>query len=130
MEMQSDGSNRVNRGGSWNNNARNCRSANRNNNSPSNSNNNLGFRLALVPAQGRTDVFIEQDCVLQLAIPCTATNSAGYPPLVGLSENGGALGQETRGVLLEPRQRRGGNAELQFGGHETEATASRRRRAA
>ena len=33
------------RGGSWNNNARNCRSANRNNNDPGNRNNNLGFRL-------------------------------------------------------------------------------------
>jgi hypothetical protein len=41
------GSNRVNRGGSWNNTARNCRSANRNRNDPSNRNNNLGFRLAL-----------------------------------------------------------------------------------
>ena len=40
------GSNRVNRGGSWNNNANNCRCANRNNNSPSNNNNNLGFRPA------------------------------------------------------------------------------------
>jgi formylglycine-generating enzyme required for sulfatase activity len=40
------GSNRVNRGGSWNNNARNCRSANRNNNTPDNRNNNLGFRLS------------------------------------------------------------------------------------
>ncbi len=39
-------SNRVNRGGSWNNNATNCRVANRNNNTPSNRNNNLGFRLA------------------------------------------------------------------------------------
>jgi hypothetical protein len=39
------GSNRVKRGGSWNNNAQNCRSANRNNNTPSNRNNNLGFRL-------------------------------------------------------------------------------------
>jgi hypothetical protein len=39
------GSNRVKRGGSWNNNANNCRVANRNNNSPDNSNNNLGFRL-------------------------------------------------------------------------------------
>ncbi len=47
----SDGSNRVIRGGSWNNNARNCRAANRNNNDPGNRNNNLGFRLALVPAQ-------------------------------------------------------------------------------
>jgi hypothetical protein len=41
------GSNRVNRGGSWNNDARNCRSSNRNNNNPDNSNNNLGLRLAL-----------------------------------------------------------------------------------
>ena len=49
---QTDGSNRVLRGGSWNNNAQNCRSANRNNNNPDNRNNNNGFRLALVPAQG------------------------------------------------------------------------------
>jgi hypothetical protein len=35
------------RGGSWNNNARNCRSANRNRNTPDNRNNNIGFRLAL-----------------------------------------------------------------------------------
>jgi hypothetical protein len=41
-----ESSNRVNRGGSWNNDAGNCRVANRNNNSPGNSNNNLGFRLA------------------------------------------------------------------------------------
>ena len=40
------GSNRVIRGGSWNNNARNCRSANRNNNNPDNRNNNNGFRLS------------------------------------------------------------------------------------
>jgi hypothetical protein len=37
----------VNRGGSWNNTAANCRSANRNRNTPENRNNNLGFRLAL-----------------------------------------------------------------------------------
>ena len=40
------GDNRVLRGGSWINNGRNCRSANRNNNSPDNANNNIGFRLA------------------------------------------------------------------------------------
>lgn len=39
------GSNRVQRGGNYNNNAQNCRSANRNNNNPSNRNNNIGFRL-------------------------------------------------------------------------------------
>ena len=40
-----NGSNRVNRGGSWNNNAENCAVSNRNSNSPDNRNNNLGFRL-------------------------------------------------------------------------------------
>jgi formylglycine-generating enzyme required for sulfatase activity len=47
------GSNRVNRGGSWNNDAANCRSANRNRNNPGNRNNNLGFRLALAPQVSR-----------------------------------------------------------------------------
>jgi hypothetical protein len=37
----------VNRGGSWNNNANNCKVANRNNNNPGNSNNNIGFRLVV-----------------------------------------------------------------------------------
>ncbi|MCP4625677.1 MAG: hypothetical protein GY850_19485 [bacterium] len=41
----------MNRGGSWNNNASNCRSANRNRNSPGNRDNNLGFRLVVPPAQ-------------------------------------------------------------------------------
>lgn len=40
------GENRVIRGGSWGNNARNCRSAYRNRNHPGNQWNNLGFRLA------------------------------------------------------------------------------------
>jgi hypothetical protein len=37
----------VNRGGSWNNDAANCRSANRNTNDPTNRTNNNGFRMAL-----------------------------------------------------------------------------------
>jgi hypothetical protein len=44
--LSEGGSNRVNRGGTWNNPARNCRSANRNNNEPGNRNNNLGFRVS------------------------------------------------------------------------------------
>ncbi len=38
------GSNRVNRGGAWNNDASNARAANRNNNDPANRNDNLSFR--------------------------------------------------------------------------------------
>jgi len=53
-------SNRVNRGGSWNNNARNCRSANRNRNTPTNRNNNLGFRVALSSARGVDSLWAEQ----------------------------------------------------------------------
>ncbi|MCO6493223.1 MAG: hypothetical protein J5I98_32685 [Phaeodactylibacter sp.] len=37
----------MNRGGGWNNTARNCRAANRNNDTPANRNNDVGFRLAL-----------------------------------------------------------------------------------
>ena len=37
------------RGGSWNNNARNLRAANRNRNMPGNRNRNNGFRVALSP---------------------------------------------------------------------------------
>jgi hypothetical protein len=37
---------RVLRGGSWNNNPQNLRSANRNRNQPDNRNNNIGFRVA------------------------------------------------------------------------------------
>ncbi len=43
------GSNRVLRGGNWNGNALNCRSANRNHADPSNRNDNIGFRLVFVP---------------------------------------------------------------------------------
>lgn len=39
-------SNRVLRGGAWNNNADNCRVANRNNDNPGNRNDNNGFRLS------------------------------------------------------------------------------------
>ncbi|MDR1372553.1 MAG: SUMF1/EgtB/PvdO family nonheme iron enzyme [Dysgonamonadaceae bacterium] len=44
-ENRRGSSNRVLRGGSWNNNANNCRVSNRNNNNPYNRNNNYGFRV-------------------------------------------------------------------------------------
>ncbi|MCC5838839.1 MAG: SUMF1/EgtB/PvdO family nonheme iron enzyme [Opitutales bacterium] len=49
----SDGSSRVVRGGSWNNNnENNLRVENRNTNDPSNRNNNIGFRVLLGPVAG------------------------------------------------------------------------------
>jgi hypothetical protein len=45
-----EGHDRVVRGGSWNNNARNCRAAYRNTRTPGNRNNNIGFRVAAAPA--------------------------------------------------------------------------------
>lgn len=44
MDGPASGSNRVLRGGNWNNDSSNCRAAIRNNNSPGNTNNNNGFR--------------------------------------------------------------------------------------
>ena len=61
-----EGSNRVLRGGSWNNNARNTRSANRNRNNPAERNNN-GFRLAL--ARTKVDTPFDQ-IVIQTARVC------------------------------------------------------------
>ncbi|NCF84402.1 MAG: SUMF1/EgtB/PvdO family nonheme iron enzyme [Verrucomicrobiaceae bacterium] len=52
MGRRPTGSNRVIRGGSWNNNEDKTRCANRNNNNPYNANNNnIGFRAVPAPAQ-------------------------------------------------------------------------------
>ena len=47
--VASSGQYRVNRGGSWDNDARHCRVSYRYNSSPSNRNYNIGFRLVLLP---------------------------------------------------------------------------------
>ena len=44
-DVKKNASNRVNRGGSWNNNAKNCRVANCNRNNLSNRNNKVGVRF-------------------------------------------------------------------------------------
>lgn len=55
FRREASGSNRVMRGGSYNNDAGNCTSSNCNNNNPSNNNDNNGFRLVCSAApQGRT----------------------------------------------------------------------------
>ncbi len=80
-QASSTGSNRVNRGGSWNNNARNCRSANRNNNTPDNRNNNLGFRLASTQKlRDSVHSWIDRECLfVSRCLSCSGnarTNSA------------------------------------------------------
>ncbi|GHT68803.1 hypothetical protein AGMMS50239_34580 [Bacteroidia bacterium] len=53
--LNTKGSNRVNRGGRWNNDAQNVRVPNRNNNTPDNRNSNIGFRLASITKQQQID---------------------------------------------------------------------------
>lgn len=60
------GGRRVIRGGSWNNNGRNARSANRNRNEPGKRNNNLGFRLAL--AQHAAGLRVNDQIVILLCV--------------------------------------------------------------
>jgi len=71
---------RVIRGGSWNNNARNCRSANRNNNTPDNRNNNNGFRVACTPAsEGTFPVTPESRFFESGSAPCPESFSVSCP---------------------------------------------------
>jgi len=69
-DRSAEGEGRVVRGGSWNNNGRNVRSANRNRNAPDNRNNNLGFRLAL--AQHAAGLHMNDQIVIQICAMCTS----------------------------------------------------------
>ncbi len=75
------GGNRVNRGGAWNNNGRNCRSAYRNANEPGDRNNNLGFRVCLArspndgPVAGKTSA----GPLVFLSAALAAANRDGMP---------------------------------------------------
>ncbi len=86
VPMGSD--NRVNRGGSWRTNARNCRAANRDRDDPANRNDNLGFRPALSPSSAReagsTDPACEhKDGQIRFLGP-PGPNLAGSPGQVAL----------------------------------------------
>ena len=69
------GSDRVIRGGSWNNNAANCRSANRNRNTPDNRNNNVGFRVCFFSSPQYSQ---KRQCLRTLP-PCTGADHCLYP---------------------------------------------------
>ncbi|MGE3538491.1 MAG: SUMF1/EgtB/PvdO family nonheme iron enzyme [Candidatus Tectimicrobiota bacterium] len=80
--MTVSGSNRVYRGGSWINNARNCRSAYRNNGQPGNRNDNLGFRLVSTPS-GQRAGFTDPARVLQAM--SRSSSSAGLAGQISLA---------------------------------------------
>ncbi len=75
------GTNRVLRGGSWNNNGRNARSANRNRNEPDNRNNNIGFRLAL--AHTGVDKLFDPTIIPSLVQRCKGKKQLPFGRLVG-----------------------------------------------
>ena len=79
---EASGSNRVQRGGSWNNNARNCRSANRNNNNPSNRNNNNGLRLCCSAAPQDSENRAVPGAIRSVPPRGGAAKSEARPPLV------------------------------------------------
>ena len=63
--------NRVLRGGSWNNNNDNIRCANRNNNNPNNANNNNGFRLSnTIKREFHSETGMEESTIVQ-ALSCS-----------------------------------------------------------
>ncbi|MBT3380833.1 MAG: SUMF1/EgtB/PvdO family nonheme iron enzyme [Lentisphaerae bacterium] len=67
-------SNRVKRGGSWNNQPENCRVANRNRNRPENTNSNLGFRVCLAHSSMMAETIVGHRVFL---LPVsTGTNTA------------------------------------------------------
>ena len=126
---RSIGSKRVNRGGGWNDNAVNCRSAYRNRNTPDNRNNNLGFRVASAPSALRilssdgTDRFPSPAAELRFQrakrisgrpVLVAKANAPGGQPYFNRSRRGGKerptgfffVPHETpnqRGVELQPR---------------------------
>jgi hypothetical protein len=61
-----NGSNRVNRGGGWNNNARNCRSANRNRNAPDNM---ATDRATIIDSDLRETAGIKDQAVMEVEYP-------------------------------------------------------------
>jgi hypothetical protein len=94
----------VIRGGNWNNNASNCRSANRNADDPTNRNNNIGFRVVPVAASLRANRQQIARCrICRVARPASAKRttrsvSCEPDPVAGVSWGG------LRGRLFDARR--------------------------
>jgi hypothetical protein len=83
----------VLRGGSWNNNAENLRCANRNNDNPSNRNNNVGFRLCqhnFLPGVKRLRLFYR--CIKLSNVPFLLLHNG----------NAGRRKLKNKGLLVSP----------------------------
>ena len=98
----STGSCRVIRGGSWDDGARSCRSADRNRNSPGYRLDNLGFRVSRVPAEAAAETQSPKSGLPLKSNPIAAqTVEAGKPLSVAVAvENADAVERE---VALQPR---------------------------
>ena len=82
-KTRASGSNRVKRGGSWNNDGTNLRSAKRNNNTPSNRNNNIGFRVGFRVGLSGMD-FSQSQAWKRVLVPRRQKNNlASQNPIVG-----------------------------------------------
>jgi hypothetical protein len=69
------------RGGSWNNNPQNCRSAYRNHNNPRETNNNIGFRVVCIAPSTRPlpePIGGNRSGVLGRVQPCSGDAFVGY----------------------------------------------------
>ena len=95
MDAGQKGSERVVRGGSWNNNARNVRAAYRNTNDPDNRNNDLGFRLARAHLPAGWPV--ADPAGIQPVIPGVARASRGPGGSENRKGTGARVGRRSRG---------------------------------
>jgi len=86
------GASRVSRGGSWDNDAANCRTANRNNDTPTNRNTNNGFRLALNSAGKR---WMPRDSGRNRSFSRLTTRNLGQQNLTPRPRGAGRLGWMT-----------------------------------
>jgi len=88
------------RGGSWNNNWNNLRTANRNNNNPDNHNNNIGFRCASSPTRflkSKVQAFYGRLLTLRVNMP------GCFPVDISQPNRKGLIGCGKQGLKLPMR---------------------------
>jgi hypothetical protein len=114
MEWRNNGRvDQLLRGGSWNNNARNCRSAYRNHNEPDNANNpdnatnHVGFRVVYLPQHPSTSEPLE-------GIPAAAPE--GSQTQGSQTQGSQTQGSQTQGSQTRGSQTRGSRSTIEIRG--------------